>query len=826
MAPRGSDPAARATARRVEACDLERTCPLEDLAFGTTAELEPLDHVVGQDRAVDAIAFGLGLAHPGYNLFAMGPEGIGRRTIVRQHLQAEAARREPPADWCYVFNFGAPGKPGRLRLPAGHALKLQADMGRLVDELRLGIPAAFETDEYRARRQELETEFSDRQEQAIAQVGARAREQKIALLHTPGGFGFAPMEDEGVMAPERFHALPEAEQKRIQEAIQVLQKDLEAVIESVPKWRREAQQKVRELDRQVTHSVVRSLIEELRSAYDAFPEVLAYLDQVREDVLDHAALFQPTKEGEGPTLIGALFTRGDSAESRLQRYQVNVLVHHEADGGAPIVYEDHPTHDNLVGRIEHESRMGALETDFTLVRAGALHRANGGFLILDAVKVLTEPLAWDALKRALRSREIRTEPLGHALGLISTVSLEPEPIPLDVKVVLVGPRLVYYLLHALDPELGELFKVVVDFEEDLPSSAAARLLFARLVASALRARTLRPLDRLAVARVIEDAARRADDAERLSVGMAPLVDLLVEADHFAAARGATVGSAEDVDRAIEARDRRADRAESRLRQEILRGTLLVATEGERVGQVNGLAVTQLGGHAFGMPVRITATVRLGAGRVLDIEREAQLGGPIHSKGVLILSGFLAGRYLPNDALSLAASLVFEQSYGTIEGDSASAAELFALLSALADVPVRQGFAVTGSVSQQGDVQAVGSVNEKVEGFFAVCRERGLTGKQGVLVPEANVKNLVLHRDVTQALRAGTFHLYAIETVDQGLAALTGLSAGERDALGRFPAGTVNGRIEARLADLAQRAARLFVAHAAPVRPQAPKGPRR
>jgi lon-related putative ATP-dependent protease len=635
------------------------------------------------------------------------------------------------------------------------------------------------------------------------------------------------MEDESVMAPEKFHALPEAEQRRIQEAIQLLQKDLEGVIEAVPKWRREAQQKVRELDRQVTHSVVRSLIEELRSAYQAFPDVLAYLDQVREDVLDHAALFQPPKDGgEGPTLVGVLPTREDSAESRLQRYQVNVLVHHGADAGAPIVYEDHPTHDKLVGRIEHESRMGALETDFTLIRAGALHRANGGFLILDAIKVLTEPLAWDALKRALHSREIRTEPLGHALGLISTVSLEPEPIPLDVKVVLVGPRLVYYLLHAFDPELGELFKVVVDFEEDLPSSAAARLLFARLIAAVLRARALRPLDKPAVARVIEDAARRAEDAERLSVGMAPLVDLLVEADHFASARGAGVASAEDVDRAIAARDRRANRAESRLRQEILRGTLLVATDGERVGQVNGLAVTQLGAHAFGMPVRITATVRLGAGRVVDIEREAELGGPIHSKGVLILSGFLAGRYLPNDALSLAASLVFEQSYGTIEGDSASAAELFALLSALADVPIRQGFAVTGSVSQQGDVQAVGSLNEKVEGFFAVCRERGLDGKQGVLVPAANVKNLVLRRDVMEALRAGTFHLYAIETVDQGLEALTGLAAGERDALGRFPATTVNGRIEARLADLAQRAAGLFAAHAARVRPRTPRGTRR
>jgi predicted ATP-dependent protease len=807
----------------VPAAELDRTRDLTSLPFDTTAELEPLDTVVGQQRAVEAIAFGLGMAHPSYNLFAMGPEGIGRRTIVRQFLEVEAAKRQPASDWCYVFNFEVPAKPRCLRLPPGRALQFKADMQRLVEELTLGIQASFETDEYRARRQELEAEFGERQEQAFNQVAEHARAQKIALLRTPAGFGFAPMEDEGVMAPEKFHALPEAEQQRIQEAIGVLQKELEAVIEAIPKWRREAQNKVRELNRQVTHSVVRSLVEELRAAYEAFPEILEYLDQVREDVLDHAALFQQPKEGEATPLLGAILARSDVGESRLLRYQVNVLVHHRADGGAPIVYEDHPTHDNLVGRIEHESRMGTLETDFTLVRGGALHRANGGFLLLDALKVLSEPLAWDALKRALRSREIRTEPLGRALGLISTISLEPEPIPLAVKVVLVGHRLVYYLLHALDPEFGELFKVLVDFEEDVDRSSATDLAFARVVTAVLGKQGLRPLDKRAVGRVIEEASRRASDAEKLSVGMAPLVDLLLESDYWAGVRGGRVTSAEDVQRAIDARERRSDRLRLKLREEILRNTLLIASDGERVGQVNGLAMTQLGGHSFGMPVRITATVRFGGGTVVDIEREAQLGGPIHSKGVLILSGYLAGRYVPNRVLSLAASLVFEQSYGPVEGDSASSAELFALLSALADAPIKQSLAVTGSVNQHGDVQAVGGVNEKVEGFFELCRERGLNGSQGVLVPRGNLKHLVLHRDVVRAVADGAFHLYAIETVDQGLEVLTGIPAGARDALGRFPDGTLNARIEARLEDLAERARALVAGRAARSKQGARKG---
>ncbi|HXF67140.1 MAG TPA: AAA family ATPase [Burkholderiales bacterium] len=782
-----------------------RSCDPSRFAFRTTEELEDLPLVLGQRRAVAAIRFGIGMERDGYNLFAMGPEGVGRHTVVRGHLEQEAARRETPSDWCYVFNFETPHRPRALRLPPGEAGRFRQAMARLVEDLRAAIPAAFESDEYHARLREIEAEFGERQERAIGAIGERAAAQGIALVRTPAGFGFAPRHGDGVMSPEHFHKLPEEERKRIESTISALQEELERAIHDMPKWRSEAQRKLRDLNRQVTRTAVTSLIGELRAQYAALGEVVGYLDAVQEDVLDHAEFFRQPREGEQPMLFGLPLPLPEAGEAFLRRYQVNVLIERTPGSGAPIVHEDNPTNDNLVGRIEHIAQMGALVTDFTLIKAGALHRANGGYLVLDALKVLAQPLAWEALKRALRLREIRIESLGQALSLISTVSLEPQPIPLEVKVVLVGQRMLYYLLHAYDPEFGELFKVAADFEEDVARDPENDFLYARMVATLARGAKLRPLDRDAVARVIEYGARAAGDAEKLSVELRDLCDLLRESDYWAGLAAREVVGAEDVERAIEARRDRAGRIRERLQEEILRGTLLIDTAGSRVGQVNGLSVVTLGGVSFGVPHRITARVRLGAGKVVDIEREAQLGGPIHSKGVLILSGFLAGRYAVNRPLSLAASLVFEQSYGVVEGDSASSAELYALLSALAEVPVNQSFAVTGSVNQHGEVQAIGGVNEKIEGFFEVCRGRGLTGAQGVLIPAANVKHLMLGREVVEAVAAGRFHIYPVATVDQGIEILTGVPAGDRDALGRFPPGTVNFRVEQRLADFAERA---------------------
>jgi predicted ATP-dependent protease len=533
-----------------------------------------------------------------------------------------------------------------------------------------------------------------------------------------------------VISPDEWSKLPEKEQKQLESIISSLQEELEHAIREMPKWRREALGRVRELNRQVTRAAVNSLIEELKAEYRALPQVQDYLASVQEDVFDHAELFRHGKDGEAPTLFGIPLPQPEPAEPPFRRYAVNVLIEHSGTRDAPIVYEDNPSHDALVGRIEYIAQMGALVTDFTLIKPGALHRANGGYLVLDALRVLTLPFAWEALKRALRSGEIRTQSLGHELSLISTVSLEPEPVPLDVKVVLVGERYLYYLLHAYDPEFAELFKVAVDFEEDMPRHPQSDLAHARTIAAVARREKLRPLDRAGVACVIERLSRDAGDAEKISVSMRALADLLRESDYWAGNAGRAIISGEDVRRAIETQIARADRVKQKLQEHIMRGSLLIDTSGERSGQVNGLAVVQLGGFSFGTPHRITARTRLGSGGVVDIERESELGGPVHSKGVFILSGFLAGRYAVNKPLTVSASLVFEQSYGGVEGDSASSAELYALLSALADTPIRQSFAVTGSVNQHGDIQAIGGVNDKIEGFFDVCRARGLTGGQG------------------------------------------------------------------------------------------------
>jgi lon-related putative ATP-dependent protease len=773
--------------------ELCRRCDPAQFAFASTAELPDLEGVLGQARAVSAIEFGVGIRREGYNLFAMGPAGIGRHTMVRRHLESQAQAQATPADWCYVYNFETPHKPRALRLPAGRAGAFRAAMERLVEDLRAAIPAAFETDEYRTRRQEIESELNARQEKALEAIGARAREQGIALLRTPAGFGFAPMRKEKVISPGEWSELPEDEQKRLEALIEVLQGDLERAIHEMPKWRREALRRLRELNRQVTQAAVTSLIEELKTEHAAEPQIQAYLAAVQEDVLEHLEAFRHTKDGETPTLFGIPLPQPDAAEP-LRRYAVNVLIEHSQTRGAPIVYEDNPGNDALVGRIEHISQMGALVTDFTLIKAGALHRANGGYLLLDALKVLTQPFAWEALKRSLRSREVRIQSLGQALSLVSTVSLEPEPIPLQVKVVLVGERGLYYLLHAYDPEFAELFKVAVDFEEDMARGPESDLAYARAIAMLARAEKLRPLEREAVAGVIERLSRDAGDAEKVSASMRTLADLLRESDYWAGIAGRAVISGADVRRAVDTQIERADRVRERLQEHILRGSVLIDSAGSRAGQVNALAVLQLGGFSFGTPHRVTARARLGTGRVLDIERESELGGPIHSKGVLILSGYLAGRYAAGKPLSVSASLVFEQSYGGVEGDSASSAELYALLSALAGAPIRQSLAVTGSVNQHGDVQAIGGVNEKIEGFFDVCRARGLTGTQGVLIPQANVKNLMLRHDVVAAVAAGSFAIYPVRTVDEGIALLTG-----------EPAAAIHARIEQRLSEYAEEA---------------------
>ena len=794
-----------ATIERLGPKALCARCDPAQFTFKTTSELDDLTEVVGQARAMQAIEFGIGICRDGYNLFVLGTPGTGRRSVVRQFIERKAATEPVPPDWCYVNNFEQPHKPRLLELPAGAGAKLCDDMEQLIEDLRSAIPAAFESEEYRTRRQELEQELKERQEHAFEELRLQAESHEISMIRTPSGMAFAPMRKGEVLSSEEFHKLPEAEQKRIEAVVTSLEEQLEKIINQVPQVRREGQRRIRELERDVTMSAVGHLIDELKKEYAPLPMVVSYLEAVQQAVIDNADDFRRQEEGQEITILGISLSRAAAGASALRRFQVNVLIDHGDTKGAPVVYEDNPSYQSLVGRVEHISQMGALMTDFTLIKPGALHRANGGYLILDVRKILMQPYAWEGLKRALSSQEVRIESLGQVLSLISTVSLEPEPIPLDVKVVLLGERLLYYLLNYFDPDFGDLFKVAADFEDTMTRTGESDLLYARLIATIARKEGLLALDRAACARLIEHGARMAADAEKLSIRLRDITDRLREADYWARQAGHDVVTGDDVQRALDARVYRADRLRERLQDEIHRGTLLIDTQGERVGQVNGLSVVGLDDFIFGHPSRITASVRLGKGEVLDIQREVELGGPLHSKGVLILSGFLGARYASDRPLSLSASLVFEQTYGEVEGDSASSAELYALLSTLAETPVKQSLAVTGSVNQHGDIQAIGGVNEKIEGFFDVCHRRGLTGEQGVLIPAANVKHLMLRRDVVEAVAQEKFHIYPVSTVDQGIELLTGLPAGVRDENGLFPDGSINQRVEVRLLILAEQA---------------------
>ncbi|HSR71888.1 MAG TPA: ATP-binding protein [Kiloniellales bacterium] len=774
-------------------------CPAESFRFATTDELEDIGEVIGQARAVSAIRFGLGMRRPGYNLFALGPEGIGKHTVIRRFLEERAHDGPLPLDWCYVSNFKDSRKPRALSLNAGRGAIFKNDMARFVGDLRHALRSAFESEEYRTRREVLEEEYKERQEEALNEIEEEAKAKGIALLRTPVGFAFAPVQNGKVIPPEVFQRMPEEERKRIESEIEALQRRLHRVLQQAPLLIKELRDRVRALSHETATFTVGHLIKELRDRYADVPEIVRYLDEMQTDVVENVEAIVGASEQPRPDGV----VDAESGHPILRRYQVNLIVDNGAQAHAPIVYEDDPSYDRLRGRVEHRAEMGALLTDFNMIRDGALHRANGGYLILDARKVLTRPMAWEGLKQTLMAGEIRIEPLAQALGLLSTVTLEPQPIPLDLKVVLVGERMLYYLLCELDPEFERLFKVAADFDERIDRDDDNNLLYARLIATLARTNGLKPFGRDAVAQVLEQSARRAGDSAKLSTNIEGLGDLLREADYCAGEAGRAAVTAEDVRQAADARIHRLDRMRELIQEEMRRGTIVIDTDGAVVGQINGLAYAQLGGFAFGRPSRITARVKLGRGEVIDIEREVELGGPLHSKGVLILAGYLSAHYSAERPLSLGASLVFEQSYGGVEGDSASSAELYALLSAVAQVPLRQSLAVTGSVNQRGEVQAIGGVNEKIEGFFDLCDARGLTGEQGVLIPQSNVKHLMLHRRVIDAVEAGRFHIYPVETIDQGLEILTGLPAGSRAADGTFPEGTFNRTVEDRLARLAE-----------------------
>lgn len=783
--------------KKLESNALYRRCDAKQLKFETTAELEDLAELIGQPRAVEAVNFGIGIQQNGYNLFALGPAGTGKQAFIQHYVETHASGEAVPPDWCYVNNFADHRKPRALELPPGKAVQLHEDMDMLIEELGATVQEVFQSDEYTTRAEAIDQELNERQEQAFESLNKKAEAKNIMLMRTPTGFTLAPMRDGKPIFPKEFRQLPEKERKHIEDDSNALQEELRETLHKAPQWQEQSRQKFAELNREMAAGVVTHRIDVLRESYQHQPKVVDYLDDVEEDIIGNFRKFLP-EEQRRTSLFGIELPGQEEEMHWFNRYRVNVLLAHDVDAGAPVVYESLPSYNNLIGRVEHQALQGALLTDFTMIQAGALHRANGGYLLLDAIKVLTQPFAWDALKRTLQSGKVNIESLGQITSLISTVSLDPESIPLNVKVILMGEPMIYYLLSYYDPEFADLFKVQVDFGSQMDRSDNSQQQYARLLATLAHKQQLLPFDRDAVARIIDHSARIADDNEKLTTHMRSIQDLMQESDYWARERGESTVNAVDVQHSIDAQVHRADRIRERLQEETQRGTIMIDTAGSRVGEINGLSVMMLGGFSFGRPSRISARVRLGKGNVVDIEREVKMGGPIHSKGVLILSHFLGARYALDYPLSLSASLVFEQSYGGIEGDSASSAELYALLSALADVPIRQSLAVTGSVNQHGEIQAIGGVNEKIEGFFDLCNSRGLSGEEGVLIPATNIKHLMLRHDVVSAVEAGKFSVYPVSTVDEGIELLTGVDAGVRDAGGKFTDDSINRLVEDRL----------------------------
>ena len=771
------------------------------LGCETTEEMPPLEIIIGQDRAVRALQFGLSIQELGFNIYVAGLPGTGRTTAVKAFLETVAKDQPVPDDLCYVNDFHDPYRPNALALPAGHATEFGNDMHSLIEGAREEIRRAFESEEYAAKRQETVRSFQRNRDDLFQKLNERARTQGFSLQASPMGLLTIPIQDGQPLGDDEFQALSAEEKEAISEKRQALQEEVKSAIRQARNLEKGANQGVQDLDQEVALYVVEPMIDDLKAKYEACAEVVGYLDEVQKDILENLEQFRSDpqeQEQQSPS-----FRMPGAEQLPFRRYEVNVLVDNSGLKGAPVIIESNPTYNNLFGRIEKEPQFGTLLTDFTMIRAGSLHQANGGYLVIPVPELLRALLSWDSLKRALRTRELAVEEPAERMGFIVTKSLRPEPTPLDAKIVLIGDSQLYYLLYAYDEDFQELFKVKADFDTRMERTPDNVQNYASFVCSLCCSETLKHLDSTAMARLVEHGSRLAGEQDKLSTRFGDLSDVVREASFYATQEGAELVSAAHVKKAIDERFYRSNLIQERVQEMIERGSIMIDVQGEQVGQVNGLSVSGLGDISFGRPSRITVSVGLGRGGLVDIEREAKLGGPLHTKGVLILSGYLVEQYAQDKPISLSARLVFEQSYGGVDGDSASSTELYAILSALSGLPIRQGIAVTGSVNQKGQVQAIGGVNEKIEGFYAVCEAKGLTGEQGVMIPESNVPNLMLKEEVVEAVQGGKFHIWAVQTIDEGIEVLTGAKAGERLEDGTFAEGTVHGLADKRLRELAQ-----------------------
>lgn len=774
-------------------------CDPVQFEFTSTAELPPLEGTIGQDRAVTAIDFGLGIRDGGFNLFVLGEPGSGRSSTIRKLLNRRAADEPVPDDWCYLNDFKETGRAVCLRLPPGQGKGLQKDMEALVTRLAEEIPKVFESKEYEQQKGQIAAAYQEKHRQLFERLEAEANRSRFVLQRSVSGLVLVPTKGGQPLSQQEYEDLPDQEREVLDRNGNELQEHLAEVMRQVRDQEKEMRAETAKMEKELLLYAIGHLFEDLEARYGEHAQVLEHFSDCKKDLLERIDEFRPS---EGPTLaIPGL--KQLSQEPSFDRYRVNLFIDNSELTGAPVVYEANPTYFNVFGRLEHVIQMGNAITNFTMIKPGALHRANGGYLILDCREVLINVFTYEALKRSIRKGEIRIEDMAEQFRLIATVSLKPKPVPLDCKIILIGTPHLYYLLYQFDQDFRKYFKVKADFDRMMKNTWENVQQYALFVGSKCREENLRHFEPSGVARLVEYSARLIEDQGRLSSRFLDIADLIREASHYAVRHDRERVGAEQVDLAIEARIYRSNKVEERIQEFIEEGTLLVDTQGEVVGQVNGLSVYMLGDYSFGKPSRVTVRTFLGKGGMINIEREVKLSGPSHDKGVLILSGFFGERFAQDKPLAVAASICFEQSYGGVDGDSASSTELYGLLSSLSGLPIRQGIAVTGSVNQHGRIQPIGGVNEKIEGFYAVCKAFGLNGEQGVVIPVQNVKNLMLKPEVIAAVRDGRFHLWAVTTIDEGIEILTGVPAGERQADGSWPEGSVNARVDQRLRQMAE-----------------------
>ncbi|MDT8339549.1 MAG: ATP-binding protein [Sulfurimonas sp.] len=785
----------------LEISQLYKKCDSSLFSFKTTKELEPLEEPFGQKNALDAIDFAANIEQDGYNLFAMGTSGSGKHSTVMNFLQKKTRSQKAPNDWCYVNNFKDPRKPIAIELPSGHAIGFKDNMDELVELLKEILPTVFEGSAYRNEYEAINQKYMEKETQIFQYLQDEAKKHDIAMNATSKNrVSFAPVINGKVITASEFNAIEGKEKEEIEKKVNEFEKIVKDGLHGVNELNKAQRKELKDLEKRITKESVESLIDEVRSKYKYSDKITAYLDDLEDDVIHHVQDFL-VKPDEMPMIpfMKELYTPSFS------RYGVNLFITHEENAPSAVIYEDNPIHQNLIGKIEHLSQVGTLVTDFSMIKPGALHKANGGYLVLDARKLLMQPFAYEELKRALRSKEIRIESLAQQYSFISTTSLEPEPIPIDVKVALIGERILYYLLYHYDPDFGELFKVVADFEDSIVRSKENTHLYAQMIGTIATNHDLLPLTPDAVARVIEESSREVSHSLKFSAHLRTLSDLLKEADYWAKKNSHSAVEKDDINKVLQTRIDRANRIQMRLYEQIDEGTIMIDLSGSVVGQINALSFISMGGYNFGIASKITARTRIGKGEIIDIERKVELGGPIHSKGVMILSSYLGSTYAQNKPLSLSSSLVFEQSYNKIDGDSASSTELYAILSSLANLPIKQNIAVTGSVNQFGEIQPIGGVNEKIEGFFDICMRRDKNGFYGVIIPETNIKHLMLKTEVLEAVEKGNFAIYAVKTINEGIEILTGVEAGEVDEKGNYPSSSVNGMVMARLEEFSENA---------------------